>query len=69
VLEEADMLELMRRGEEAVEQNVLLWEAFNTAIFILASSLIYSASAYAYRALTAKSPWEADTLRPPAAGN
>ncbi len=69
VLEEAEMLTLMRRGEEAVKQNILLWEAFNTAIFILASSLIYSASAYAYRALTAKSPWEANPLRPPAAGN
>ena len=69
VLEEADMLELMRRGEEAVKQNVLLWEAFNTAIFILASSLIYSASAYAYRTLTAKSPWETDPLRPPTTGN
>jgi hypothetical protein len=69
VLEGADAFEVMRRGEEAVEQNILLWEAFNTAVFILASSLIYGASAYVYRALTAKSPWEADPLRPPAAGD
>ena len=69
VLEEADMAEVIRRGEEAAQQYVLIWEVFNTAIFILASSLIYSASAYAYRALTAKSPWQDDPLRPPAAGN
>ena len=54
VLEQDGMFELMRRGEEAVAQNLLLWEVFNTAIFILASGLIYGASAYAYRALTAK---------------
>jgi hypothetical protein len=54
VLEQDGMLELMRRGEEAVAQNLLLWEAFNTAIFILASGLIYAASAHAYRALTGK---------------
>jgi hypothetical protein len=54
VLEEGGMLELMRRGEEAVEQNLLLWEVFNTAIFIVASALIYSASAYAYCALTGR---------------
>lgn len=52
VLEQDGMLELMRRGEEAVAQNLLLWEVFNTAIFILASGLIYGASAYAYRAVT-----------------
>jgi len=69
VLGGADAFEVMRRGEEAVEQNILLWEAFNTAVFILASGLIYGASAYVYRALTAKSPWEADLLRPPAAGD
>jgi hypothetical protein len=54
VLERDGMLELMRRGEEAVAQNLLLWEVFNTAIFILASGLIYGASAYAYRAVTGK---------------
>jgi len=54
VLEQEGMLELMRRGEDAVAQNLLLWEAFNTAIFILASGLIYGASAYAYRAVTGK---------------
>jgi hypothetical protein len=56
VLRDEDMLDLMRRGEDAVVQNPLLWEVFNMAIFILASGLIYSASAYAYRALTAKPP-------------
>lgn len=69
LLAEGDTMELMRLAEEAVDQNILLWEAFNAVIFILASSLIYSASAYAYRVLTAKSPWDADPLRPPAAGN
>ena len=54
VLEQEGMMELMRRGEEAVAQNLLLWEAFNTVIFILASGLIYAASAYAYCALTGK---------------
>jgi hypothetical protein len=63
VLEEEGMAELMRRGEEAVAQNILLWEMFNAVIFIFASGLIYSASAYAYRALTANS------LRPPTAGH
>jgi hypothetical protein len=56
VLEQDGMLELMRRGEEAVAQNLLLWEAFNAAIFILASGLVYAASAYAYRAVTGKPP-------------
>jgi hypothetical protein len=54
VLEQDGMTELMRRGEEAVAQNLLLWEVFNTAIFIIASGLIYAASAYAYCALTGK---------------
>ncbi len=61
VLEQDGMFELMRRGEEAVAQNLLLWEVFNTAIFILASGLIYGASAYAYRAITGKSPPETGT--------
>jgi len=56
VLEQGSMLELMRRGEEAVAQNLLLWEVFNAAIFVVASGLIYAASAYAYRALTGKPP-------------
>jgi hypothetical protein len=67
VLEEEGMAELMRRGEQAVAQNILLWELFNIVIFILASGLIYSASAYAYRALTANAP--PSTLRPPTAGH
>lgn len=54
VLEQEGMMELMRRGEEAVAQNLLLWEVFNTAIFILASGLIYAASAYAYCVLVGK---------------
>jgi uncharacterized membrane protein YhaH (DUF805 family) len=54
VLERDGMLELMRRGEEAVAQNLLLWEVFNAAIFIVASGLIYAASAYAYCAVTGK---------------
>ena len=54
VLEQDGMMELMRRGEEAVAQNLLLWEVFNTAIFIVASGLIYAASAYAYCAVTGK---------------
>jgi hypothetical protein len=67
VLEEEDMAALMRRGEEAVAQNILLWELFNVAIFIFASGLVYSASAYAYRALTANAP--PSSLRPPAVGH
>ena len=54
VLEQDGVMELMRRGEEAVAQNLLLWEAFNTVIFIVASGLIYAASAYAYCAVTGK---------------
>jgi hypothetical protein len=53
ILQDADVDQLMRRGEEAVLQNIVLWEIFNTAIFILASGLLYSASAFAYRSLTA----------------
>jgi hypothetical protein len=64
VLEEEGMAELMRRGEEAVAQNILLWELLNVVIFILASGLVYSASAYAYRALAANAP--PNSLRPPA---
>ena len=44
----------MRRAEDAIAQNVLLWEAFNVMIFILAAGLIYGASAYAYQAMTGK---------------
>jgi hypothetical protein len=54
VLEQDGMMELMRRGEEAVAQNLLLWEVFNTTIFIVASGLIYAASAYAYCAVIGK---------------
>jgi hypothetical protein len=63
ILQDADVDQLMRRGEEAVLQNIVLWEIFNTAIFILASGLLYSASAFAYRSLTANAartpgqPW------------
>jgi hypothetical protein len=59
ILEEEGMLELMRRGEEAVVQNLLLWEVFNIVIFILASGLVYSA----YRVLTANAP--RSSIRPP----
>jgi hypothetical protein len=52
VLEQATMTDFVRRGELAVQQNLLAWEIFNAVIFILASGLIYSGSAYAYRALT-----------------
>ena len=51
VLEQATMTDFIRRGELAVQQNLLAWEIFNAVIFILASGLIYSGSAYAYRAL------------------
>ena len=50
------MDELIRRAEEAIAQNVLLWEVFNMMIFILAAGLIYSAAAYAYQAATGKPP-------------
>jgi hypothetical protein len=69
VVEEGGMNELIRRAEEAIAQNLLLWEVFNMAIFMLAAGLIFSASAYAYRALTAKPLPDIDSLRPPAAGN
>jgi hypothetical protein len=68
-LEQESMSELMRLGEEAVAQNLLVWEAFNAAVFVLASGLIYSASAYAYRALTEAQAPAPNSLRPPAAGN
>jgi hypothetical protein len=56
IIEDEGMEELMRLAEEAVAQNVLLWEAFNVLIFILAAGLIYSAAAYAYQAATSKKP-------------
>ena len=56
IIENDGMEELMRRAEDAVAQNVLLWEAFNVVIFILAAGLIYGASAYAYQAATGKPP-------------
>ena len=69
VIEQDGMDELIRRAEEAIAQNLLLWEIFNMAIFILAAGLIFSASAYAYRALAAKPSPGSDSLRPPAVGN
>jgi hypothetical protein len=69
VVEEGGMNELIRRAEEAIAQNLLLWELFNMAIFILAAGLIFGASAYAYRTLTVKSAPDTNSLRPPATGN
>ena len=60
IIEDDGMEELMRRAEEAIAQNVLLWEVFNVMIFILAAGLIYSASAYAYQAMTGKPPPDAN---------
>jgi hypothetical protein len=54
IIEDDGMDELIRRAEEAIAQNVLLWEVFNMMIFILAAGLIYSAAAYAYQAATGK---------------
>ena len=54
IIEDDGMDELIRRAEEAIAQNVLLWEVFNIMIFILAAGLIYSAAAYAYQAATGK---------------
>ena len=56
IIEDDGMDELMRRAEEAIAQNVLLWEVFNMMIFILAAGLIYGAAAYAYQAVTGKPP-------------
>ena len=56
IIEDDGMDELIRRAEEAIAQNVLLWEVFNMLIFILAAGLIYGASAYAYQAATGKPP-------------
>jgi len=61
IIEEDGMNELIRRAEEAIAQNLLLWELFNMAIFILAAGLIFSAAAYAYQALTAKPAPDANT--------
>jgi hypothetical protein len=69
LIEDQGANELIRRGEELIAQNLLLWELFNMAIFILAAGLIFSAGAHAYRTLTAKPSSEMDSLRPPAAGN
>ena len=54
IIEDDGMDELIRRAEEAIAQNVLLWEVFNVMIFILAAGLIYGAAAYAYQAATGK---------------
>jgi hypothetical protein len=56
IIEDDGMDELIRRAEEAIAQNVLLWEVFNMMIFILAAGLIYGAAAYAYQAATGKPP-------------
>ena len=60
IIEDDGMDELIRRAEEAIAQNVLLWEVFNMMIFILAAGLIYGASAYAYQAATGKPPPDAN---------
>jgi hypothetical protein len=54
IIEDDGMDELMRRAEEAIAQNVLLWEVFNMMIFILAAGLIYGAAAYAYQSAIGK---------------
>ena len=60
IIEDDGMDELIRRAEEAIAQNVLLWEVFNMMIFILAAGLIYGAAAYAYQAATGKPPPDAN---------
>jgi hypothetical protein len=60
-IEGEGMEELMQRAEEAIAQNILLWEVFNVVIFVLAAGLIYGASAYAYQAATSKPPPDANT--------
>jgi hypothetical protein len=44
---------LAERAGEAMERKLLPWEIFDAVIFVLASGLIYSGAAFAYRALTA----------------
>jgi hypothetical protein len=60
IIEDDGMDELIRRAEEAIAQNVLLWEVFNMMIFILAAGLIYGAAAYAYQAAAGKPPPDAN---------
>jgi hypothetical protein len=60
IIEDDGMDELIRRAEEAIAQNVLLWEVFNVMIFILAAGLIYGAAAYAYQVATGKPPPDAN---------
>jgi len=55
ILEQSSMSDLVHRGATAIEENLLAWEAFNAVIFMLASGLLYSGAAYAYRALTRES--------------
>jgi hypothetical protein len=43
---------LTQQASAAMEQKLLPWEIFNAVIFVLASGLIYSGAAFAYRALT-----------------
>jgi hypothetical protein len=43
--------EFMERVGEAMEQKILVWQVFTAVLFVLASGLIYSGGAFAYRAL------------------
>lgn len=69
IIEQDSVEQLMQRAEEAIVQNLLLWETFNFLMFVLAAGLIYSAGAYAYRALTSKPSPDKSSLRPPPAGD
>ena len=54
VIQDEGMDELIKGAEQLIADNLLIWELFNIVIFIVAAGLIFSAGAYAYRALTAK---------------
>jgi hypothetical protein len=47
---EAFSPEVMKNVQQAIEERLLPWEVFNAITFILYSGLMYSGSAYAYRA-------------------
>jgi hypothetical protein len=51
-----DTRAVMDQAESAIRAQIVPWEIFNAVVFVLASGLIYSGLAYAYRAVVPEKP-------------
>ena len=64
-LSREDTAAVMRQAEGAIRDQIVAWEIFNAMLFVLASGLIYSGFAYAYRSVVLETP---TTPSPPVSG-